>query len=134
MSPQTALLASQQLWPPPTFMTIFESLGDVSVTTPFAAAYARFTSSLRANIGCWPPVSLWQVPQRFLPRMFSHTLILNACTSAVAGAGPLYVEPVGPPLVLGLCSTSAPLPPLQAERAATVASSRPAPSARTAER
>ena len=35
---QVELLASQQLWPPPTFWTIIESFGEVSVTTLFAAA------------------------------------------------------------------------------------------------
>jgi hypothetical protein len=84
---QVELLASQQLWPPPTFATIIESLGEVSVTTLFAAAYARFTSSLRANIGVWPPSTLWHVPQRFIGRMLSQRLILNDCTSGVFGAG-----------------------------------------------
>jgi len=37
MSPHAALLASQQLWPPPTLPTIRESFGDASVTTPLAA-------------------------------------------------------------------------------------------------
>src|SRR5688572_8445029 len=37
MSPHAALLASQQLCPPPTFETIVESAGEISVTTPLAA-------------------------------------------------------------------------------------------------
>src|SRR5688572_8715801 len=51
ISPQAELLASQQLWPPLTFETIVESAGDVSVTIPLAAEYARLMSSRRANIG-----------------------------------------------------------------------------------
>src|SRR5512138_504515 len=89
MLAHAALLASQQLWPPPTFTTIIESFGDARSTTRLAAAYARFTSSLRANIGVWPPDTLWQVPQRLSAWMLSHRLILNDCTSAVAGAGPV---------------------------------------------
>ena len=57
-------------------------------TTPLAAAYARLMSSRRANIGVWPPVSLWQVPQRLFAWMLSQRLLLNYCTSGVDGAGP----------------------------------------------
>ena len=60
-----------------------------SVTTPLAAEYAKLMSSRRANIGAWPPVSLWHVPQRLFAWMLSQRLILNSCTSGVVGAGPL---------------------------------------------
>jgi hypothetical protein len=60
----------------------------VRFTTPFAAWYAWFTSSLRANIGVWP-FALWHEPQRLLALMFSHRLMRKACTSALAEAGPV---------------------------------------------
>src|SRR5258706_6066339 len=87
MSAQACGLASQQLWPPATLMTIRDWSGCDRLTTPSASLYARFTSSERANIGDCPP-ALWQLPQRLLLLMFCHRLIRKACTSAVAGAGP----------------------------------------------
>src|ERR1700739_4994227 len=64
--------------------------------------------------------------------MFSHRLILKACTSAFAGAGPVEVLAVllgG--VVTGLTVVAAP-PPLQAVRSASSASAAQPPSARVA--
>jgi hypothetical protein len=88
MSAQACALASQQLWPPATLVTMRESRGEASVTTLFAAAYARLMSSWRTNCGACPPAP-WHWPHRLLALRLSHTLILKDCTSAVAGAGPL---------------------------------------------
>src|SRR5690606_28166690 len=118
MSAHAASLDSQQLWPPSTFVTISESCGEVSVTTVFASAYARLMSSLRANIGAWPPSTLWHAPQRLLLWMLSRRLSLKECRSAVAGGGPSYAGEGGPPS-LGFSTVGAPLPPLHA--ASTVA-------------
>ena len=75
MSAQAWLLDSQQLWPPATFATMRDWSGCTRLTT-VGSAYARFTSSLRANCGVWP-VALWQPPQRLLALMFSQKLILE---------------------------------------------------------
>src|SRR5262245_15808970 len=81
-------LASQQLWPPPTFATMRESFGELRFTTVLAAWYARLMSSWRANSGdCLPPT--WHWPQRLVAFRLSQRLIRNDCTSAVAGGGPL---------------------------------------------
>src|SRR4029453_5608965 len=83
---------SQQLWPPPTFATMIDCEGWSRLTMPCACWYAAFTSSERANCGAWPP-TVWQLPQRFVPRTFSQKLMRNAWMSAVAGGGPEYVGP-----------------------------------------
>jgi len=57
MSAHAASLASQQLCPPPTLVTMRESFGEVRLTTVLAAAYARLTSSWRTNSGDWPPAT-----------------------------------------------------------------------------
>ena len=57
MSAHALSLASQQLWPPPTFVTMRESFGELRFTTVFAAEYARLTSSWRTNSGDWPPAT-----------------------------------------------------------------------------
>src|SRR6201988_2602804 len=88
MSAHAESADSQQLWRPRTFTTMRESGGWVRLTTVFAASYARLTSSLRANIGTSPPAP-WHWPERLVALMFSHRLMRNACTSAVAGGGPL---------------------------------------------
>jgi hypothetical protein len=75
------------LWPPATFATMRDWSGCARSTTVLAAWYARFTSSLRANIGVWPP-ALWHEPQRLLGLIFSHSSMRKACTSAFAEAGP----------------------------------------------
>ena len=88
--PQADGSASQQLWPPDTLVTIIEVDGWLRFTTVLACAYARFTSSLRAKFGiCAGVVELWQAPQRFWPRTLFQKLTSKACTSAVAGAGPV---------------------------------------------
>ena len=88
--PQALGSASQQLCPPLTLTTIVEVEGCARFTTVFASAYARFTLSLRAKFGiCAGVVALWHWPQRFWPRMLFHRLTSKACTSAVAGAGPV---------------------------------------------
>src|SRR5580704_11666892 len=90
MVPQALLSASQQLWPPLTLVTIIEVAGFARLTTVLACAYARFTSSLRAKFGiCAGVVALWHWPQRFWTRTLAQKLTAKACTSAVAGAGPV---------------------------------------------
>src|ERR1700694_5845171 len=71
-------------------------------------------------------------PQRLSARMFSHRLILNACTSAFAGAGPVYVfaELLGG-VACWLTVVDAP-PPLQAARVASTRSVAQGLSARAA--
>ena len=88
VSAQAELADSQQLWPSPTLVTRRDCSGCDSVTSWTASWYARLTSSVRAKRGAWP-AAVWQAPQRLPDFTFSHTLSLNACTSAVAGAGPV---------------------------------------------
>src|SRR5579862_41793 len=88
MSAQAWALDNQQLWPPPTLTTISDWSGCERLTTVRAALYARLTSSERANCGVWPP-AWWQLPQRSGVSMYCQRLTLKACTSAVAGAGPV---------------------------------------------
>src|SRR5580692_12569493 len=88
--PQALLSANQQLWPPLTLVTMSEVDGFARLTTVLAWAYARFTSSLRAKFGiCAGEVALWHWPQRFWTRTLAQKLTEKACTSAVAGAGPV---------------------------------------------
>ena len=88
--PQALLSASQQLWPPLTLVTMREVEGEDKLTTVLACAYARFTSSLRAKFGIWAgEVALWHCPQRFCTRMLFQKFTWKACTSAVAGGGPV---------------------------------------------
>src|SRR5277367_3288985 len=87
-------------------------------------------SSLRANSGTWPP-ALWQLPQGGVPaagvgeEMLTHRLVSKASTSALSGAGPVYVEACALELRLGFCVVVAP-PPAQApsSRVAATISSR----------
>src|SRR5258706_5490980 len=88
--PQALGSLSQQLCPPLTLTTMREVDGCCRLTTVLACAYARFTSSLRAKFGiCAGEVALWHCPQRFCTRTLFQKLTAKACTSEVAGAGPV---------------------------------------------
>src|SRR5688572_11536469 len=75
-------------------------------------------SSPRTKLGTCPPVP-WHCPQRFDACRLSQTLSLNACTSWLAGGGPVY--PVGGGgVVAGFSSVDAPPPqPASASMAST---------------
>ena len=89
-SAHCAVDASQQLWPPATLRTMRDDAGSVRFTTVFAASYARFTLSLRANCGVCPGwLALWHPPQRLLALIFSQRLTRNACTSSLIATGPV---------------------------------------------
>src|SRR5262245_15338074 len=85
-------------------------------------------SSLRTKLGTWPPVP-WHWPQRFAACRLSHTLSLNACTSWLAGGGPVY--PAGGGGVVGGFSVVAAPPPQPASASRASAGTR---AARTRER
>ena len=66
--------------------------------------------SLRAKFGiCAGVVALWHCPQRFWLRTLFQKLTSNACTSAVAGAGPVYALAVLTGADPGLALVGAPL-------------------------
>ena len=89
MSAQACVLASQQLWPPPTFCTISEVVGLRQVhdrergavglvDVVGAREHRRLAAGLvaaAAAVRCG--------------EMLTHRLASNACTSALAGAGPV---------------------------------------------
>src|SRR5262245_39690179 len=89
-------------------------------TTVFASLQAMWMSSERTKRGDW--LGLWHAPQRSSLCRLSHKLILNACTSAVAGGGPLYAAAATGPVVTGVSTVGA--PPLQPASRASPATAR----------